>query len=232
MHQRPRQRYALPLPTRQARRPFAARARPGRPVPALSSPRARARRRQAQRHVVEHAAPGQQARFLEHDRASRRAGRRSRLPSASNAPSDAVSSPATSRSRVLLPQPLRPTMATNSPGLDGQLRVAQHVALAVALGQAAYVQADTAQPSSFVAGGWRSWSSGSGVNSATSSASILRAAVSRRGTHRRSAAARPGPRGTTGRTSIAAALVGLAHRRHIQPPDRGEQFGGLARVAA
>jgi hypothetical protein len=37
-------------------------------------------------------------------------------PSAWSVPPETGSSPATSRSSVLLPQPLRPTMATNWPG--------------------------------------------------------------------------------------------------------------------
>ena len=91
------------------------RGRPGRPAPALPC-RAHARSaRQAQRHVVEHAAPGQQARLLEHDpRVVVQAvdglavGVERAVGGCFEAGDQAQ--------QVLLPQPLRPTMATNSPG--------------------------------------------------------------------------------------------------------------------
>ena len=129
VHQRPRQRDPLTLPARQLRRPVAApvaqtdlaqHRRGLRPLPA----------RQAQRHVVQHRLPRQQPCVLEHDadpvvgaplRKPVEQHRRARAGGPPCSPLGA-SSPASRRSSVLLPQPLRPTTATNSPAASSRSR--------------------------------------------------------------------------------------------------------------
>ena len=89
-----------------------ARSRPGEPdLGERCAARARARRAIDSEHdVVEHACPWQQPRVLKHHR---------RCSGTASVPSPAPwSRPATARSNVLLPEPLRPSSATNSPARD------------------------------------------------------------------------------------------------------------------
>ena len=73
-------------------------------------------RLQAKRYIVPHGAPWKERRILEHHDA-RRNGPITGSPSSRNTPERGGSSPATSRSKVDLPQPEGPSSATNSPGL-------------------------------------------------------------------------------------------------------------------
>ncbi len=143
VHQRPRQRHALPLAAREPRGPFARRARPAPPGPARLA--ASSRRRAARPSVTLsstrfHGSRRASWNMIADVLAHRLADLASLLSMLSGAAIRGLPSPATSRSSVLLPQPLRPTMATNSPGCDCEVDAVQHLPAVVALDHLLHAQ--------------------------------------------------------------------------------------------
>jgi hypothetical protein len=108
------QSHPLPLPPRQSRRPV---------VGSFCQTNLRQdfsrlrdeRGLKAEHDVRKNSSPGQQARILEHDANIRLAVWNAATLPKVMVPLCGVSKPTTDRRRVLLPHPLRPTMATNSP---------------------------------------------------------------------------------------------------------------------
>ena len=128
--QGPGQRRPLGLATGQRQRPGAG---PFGQADLLQRPagrRARRPGRAARGHVGQHPAPGQQPRLLERDR--------DRCPARSTSPVTSRSRPASARSRVDLPVPLTPSMATNSPGAMSRSTPSSTCAAAERAGQPAH----------------------------------------------------------------------------------------------
>ncbi|MNT24893.1 hypothetical protein D3C72_1603920 [compost metagenome] len=139
VHQRARQGHALALAARQARRPFVLAVGQADMCQHFLAARLGVVR-QAQRHVVEHAAPGQQARLLEHDArvvVQAAHGLAVGVQATRGGFFEARDEP----QQRALAAAAAPHDGDELARLDGQLRVAQHLARAIALVQAARLEA-------------------------------------------------------------------------------------------